>query len=810
MTALWIDAWRGVASRRAATLVAMTGLTLAMAACILAGLLAIAWSDPDPSIPDPERVVVLDFRVDLPGRENAWSTQSPVAFATLLKERGAPLAHLSRFAMDGLDIEHEGRRRPALLLLADPDLVPLLGLRTLSGDLQATLGRHDAVAINQSLLSQLWGRLPAGQALGRRIESHGKVYTVGAVLPDADPRGPFGWTNPMTGNATAWAGYASQANARPEEARSALHEANGRVFARLQPGAQAGQVGGWMREAFVASAQYARLPAEWKARPDIVQFRAVPLTRLPFEGETNALRWSLLGAVSGASALLLALAAFNTMNLQVAVLLQRQRETALRRSLGADGLQLLRLWGLEALIPLAGAAAAALLLAWWCAPAVANWVDLAPAHPFADPMPGRVLLGLALGVALLLPLTIGWPAWTALRRAPAPALQGRTASEGPWGRRVRQGLLTLQLSGALLLLALAGVMALQQRHLLQADRGYETHNRLWLGVLVDPERVPDMSGFVGALERHPAVTRWAYSNLRPSGDMWGPKEWFVGPGGERQMLRVSTVSPRFFDTWAMRVLAGQPRTGEGEVHVVIDAKAARALGFASPQAAVGEIVRGGGDSLHEGVEPRRVVAVIHDVKLETAREPALPQAFVLSDNPQWDLTLHGPELRVLRQAVADTWRAHGPPLEHRVASADELRADVYRQESQLTTALAAVALLSVAVAMLGAYALVADTLRRRRTELVLCRLHGAGPGAIARRVAAEFAWPLAAAAAIALPLAAALGTHYVDGFVDRVDVFVGVALPLAVASLVTPAVTALAALRHLRIALKLQPGEALR
>ena len=122
-------------------------------------------------------------------------------------------------------------------------------------------------------------------------------------------------------------------------------------------------------------------------------------------------------------------------------------------------------------MPLILSAGAALLVTWWLAPTVANWLRLPPELPVADPVPLAALVGLLATVGAMLPVTLGAPAWNALRRPPATALQGRTASEGPWGRRVRQGLLGVQLGGALLLLALAGVLSLQQRHLLQVETG---------------------------------------------------------------------------------------------------------------------------------------------------------------------------------------------------------------------------------------------------------------------------------------------------------------------------------------------------
>jgi putative ABC transport system permease protein len=812
MKALLLDALRSLHSRRGPTLVVAGGLMLAMTTCLLVAMLAIALSQTDPAIPEPDRVVLLDFKRNLPGQPSPWSTASPSSFATMLKERHVPLDLISRAVFDGMDISNQGRLQPAYLLMADPDLVPLLGIKALRGNVRSVLMQHDGIAITVDLVRKLWGELPLEQAVGRRVESYGTFYTVTAVIPDPDPRSPLWDANPMVGNAMAIVGYDSQAQASrmTDESRNAIYSVNSRVFARLRPGVPVDQIGGWMREAFMANPLYAQLPAEWKANREAAFFRGITLTRLPFEGAENELRWRLVGAVAAASVLLLILAAFNCMNLQTANLLQRQRETALRISVGADAAHLLRLWGMEVLLSLLLAAAGALLAAWWLAPAVANFMALSPARLMARSVLLPMALALAIIVLVLLPLTLSLPAWMALRRAPAPALQGRTASEGPWGRRIRQGLLTLQLSGAFLLLSLAGVLAVQQHHLLHADRGFDTHNRLWLGVLVNPELVPSVDPFLAALDRDPAVQHWGFSDSQPVSDTRGRMEMHVSSSQHKQVLRVTTVSPGFFDTYGMTILAGKPHVAPGEANLVIDAKAARLLGFASPDAAIGELLRGGGDFLKEGPDVRRIVAVVKDVKLESAREPALPQAFLLSEKTQWDLTIHGADLGVLRQTVEELWKAYGPHLVYDIQSADALRADVYRQEQQMTTMLAAVAILAVGVAMLGAYTLVADTLRRRRTELVLHRLHGAGDFAVVRQVAVEFAIPLLVSAAVSLPLAAWLGKSYLAGFVDRVGSGTGIALPILAASAAILGITAVAALRHIRQALAIQPVEALK
>lgn len=805
-----LDAWRSLRRRTGPTAVTVGGLMVAMAACFVVALLAIAMAAPDPSIHDPDRVVLLDFKGNIPGQPIGWFTGGPVAFGPMLKDRKVPLDLISRSTSNGLDINMNGRLHPTFLLIADPDLVPLLGLRSLYGDLRAALTRFDGIAITPGVVRELWGDLPPERAMGRRFESDGVFYTVAAIIPDFDTRSPVGRASPMVGDRKAMVGYDTQGGARTEGQRDNIYAYTGRVFARLRPGVSLDQIGGWMREAFEANPKYTELPAEWKANGrQAAFFRGVTLTQLPFEGDDNIRLWRLLGAVGAASALLLVLAAFNCMNLQTANLLQRQRETALRRSLGADGAQLLRLWGTEVLLTLLVAAAGAVLLAWWAAPSIANWIGFWGKEFVADPIPLRALLGLAATVPVLLVFVLAPPAWRALRRMPAPALQGRTMSEGPWGRRTRQALLTLQLSGAVAMLLLAGVLTLQQRYLMQADRGFETQNRLWFGFMVNPDKVPNLDAFVAALGRHPAIKSWSFGGGYSMIENGAIDPW-VGESNHKQVMRLSTVSPSFFETYGMTIIAGAPRVGNGEMNVVIDAKAARGLGFATPQAAVGALVRGGSGMMQEGDVPKRVVAIVKDVKLESARDEAMPQGFELSDATQWDISVYGPDMAALRKAMDDLWKTHGPGLPYAMESADTLRGLVYKQERQMTTMLTAVAFLAVGVAMLGAYALVSDSLRRRRTELVLHRLHGAWHAAIVKVVMSEFVVPLLVGLAVGLSLGAWLGARYLSGFVDRVDLVTGIAGPMLTACVAILIVVALAATRHVRQALTIQPVEVLK
>ena len=344
-----------------------------------------------------------------------------------------------------------------------------------------------------------------------------------------------------------------------------------------------------------------------------------------------------------------------------------------------------------------------------------------------------------------------------------------------------------------------------------ADRGFHLENRLLMDTWAGPADAPLLVPLVEEITHHSAVTHWAFSSMVPPWGARGTMENYrrAGEAGGAT-LKVASVSDGFFDTYGIRVLAGDPRAPlHGEAGVVLDAEAVRLLGFATAKAAVGELLLGGGDFQQAGQQPQRVLAVISTVKLETGRDVAQPRVFLITENYQPFLTLYGPDPVKLRATVEQLWQKHHLPFFYMLDEVSVQSRVAYQQEAQLAGTLGAVALLAVAVAAAGAYALVADTLRRRRTELVLRRLHGARHRDISMQVLGEFTVPLLVAAVVGLPLAGGLGMFYLSGFVDRMDPAVGVGLPLLLAGIVTVCVTALAAWRHVRLALALQPIEAL-
>ncbi|UUZ56154.1 hypothetical protein LP419_13025 [Massilia sp. H-1] len=159
------------------------------------------------------------------------------------------------------------------------------------------------------------------------------------------------------------------------------------------------------------------------------------------------------------------------------------------------------------------------------------------------------------------------------------------------------------------------------------------------------------------------------------------------------------------------------------------------------------------------------------------------------------------------QAVETLWKQYFPNEALSMQRARVLFDLDYADDLRVAKMLAASTLIAIAIAAFGIYVLAAYGTQRRRREIVLRKLYGAGRGAIARLVGREFLVLIVASAVIALPVAALVTERYLAGFAERAPVHGWTLLLAFVAAAV---IAQLSTLRHLLVAVRLRPAEALR
>jgi predicted permease len=288
-------------------------------------------------------------------------------------------------------------------------------------------------------------------------------------------------------------------------------------------------------------------------------------------------------------------AAANTATLLLLRMLSRGREMGVRQALGAGRWRLVRGALLEGLVLSLLGAAGGLVIGLGLTPLLATW--LAPGAVDALPGLDLALVCALAGLAVLLGLALGAaPAWVISRLAPQSVLQQR----GPFsGGSVRLGrvLIVLQLALSVVLIAVAGALALDLRRLLNAPLGYARESVLATFFNFDAAGIASgqqpavMARLRAAAESSPQVKAAGFA---ASGALSGSRShsgtYFRGAGvnqPKNSQIQHETIDEHYFNAMGMALVRGRnfaatDKEGGPRVAIITQRLAREVFGDADP------------------------------------------------------------------------------------------------------------------------------------------------------------------------------------------------------------------------------------
>ncbi|QGZ40513.1 FtsX-like permease family protein [Pseudoduganella flava] len=786
--------WRMLLREPGFSIVTVLGLAGACAAAfLLLGYVRYCF-DYDSHVPDAARVALVKQRINWFPRPE-WDVRALLPLAGVARESGmvehaagvAPVRQPLRVGTALNDID---------LWAVDPAFAQVFGIVPVAGDLMAALTRPEGLAVTRDAARRLFGT-DAG-ILHRTVHVGSEPLQVLAVLPDVPANSTTRWealTGPLS-------------RARPAAERTVAPDwKRGAVYLKLKPSADAGMLEALLQQAVDASPFEQRFRARAIGRTMQGAGTEVKLLALPdayFDPDLAASRaggrygkLSVVLGLAGVAVLILALAVTNHVNLATVRAQQRQRESGLRKLLGASAPRVAaQFWAESTLVALL-AAVLGLMLAWLLLPTFAMLVDRELEGMFSPAAVGCALVG-----ALVVGALAGtWPALVAVRVRPAAALAGRDNSETRGGLWLRRGLTVLQSATAIALGALTIAVGWQTWFASHADPGFDP-SRLVTVDLPDGVPPPAAQAFADAVRALPLAGGVALSGEAIGRDGNKIVQGFTTRDGRDLRLEIKIVAPEFFAVYGIRPLFGrlfgtavdQP----GGDALVLNTAAATALGYAAPQDAVGRAPFAG-----EGT----VVGIAPDVRHQSLRQAPGPIVYVLRKGYSVLTLRTGAGMEDVEHALAPLWQRWFPDRIMAMQPAASLFAANYGDDERLVKILAAGSMLALGLAAFGIYVLAAYSVHRHRRQIVLRKLHGASRAAIARLLAREFAGLLAAGALIGLPVAWLAIERYLAGFAERAPLG---QWPLVLATALAATVALLATTRHGVAALRLPPIAALR
>lgn len=583
--------------------------------------------------PDPDSLVSL-FETDARRGQERGSHSYPNFMD--LRAQNTSFERVASY--HGSDYVLTGRGEPARLeaSVATADLFPLLGVAPVLGrnfspdeDKPSETGR--VVILSHSLFQNRFNG--DASVLNQPITLNGVSFTVVGVMP-------AGFEFPIQNDPVElWTTIAGDAAGKePITAQRGAHFLQ--VIGRLKPAVTMEQA-----QADI-TAIGSRLEQQYPNTNTNKSLR-VESALSTLVGDVRPALLVMLGAV----AVVLLIACVNVANLLLARATSRHREMAIRSALGASRLRVIRQLLTESvLLSLVGGAVGLILAVWWSDLLVALGKEDIP-RALQVRIDWRVL-GFTAGVSLLTGLIFGLaPALHSAKTELVESLKegGRGSSEGTRLIKLRNVLVVVELTAAVVLLAIAGLLIQSFWRLQKVNSGLQPENVLTFNVGL-PEVKYDYKkqaqffiDLKDRLESKPGVQ--AVSSILPlplSGDRFGISFEIEGrPVAPKDQPSADffTTGVGYFHAMGIPIIKGRDfdqRDQHGSTPVIIVTETF-ARQFFPNEDPIGKRIRPGISTIDNEEAPmREIIGVVGDVRnrtLNTAPKPAyyVPQAQVPFD-----------------------------------------------------------------------------------------------------------------------------------------------------------------------------------
>jgi len=402
--------------------------------------------------PEAERLVFLWTEVP---KQNIKERASAYANFSEWRDQNKSFEDLAVFDPTAVTLTGAAEPEGVMSVRASANLFPLLGMAPLLGrtfTAEEEQQKARVVVLSHGLWQRRFGASP--NILGQTLEIDGVSSEVIGVMPE---HFQFSRENtPMWEPHTLFPDWEAQ--------KAQRGTGSWQVVGRLKANVS-------LAQAQTEMSDIARRLEQ--AYPDVNKGLGINLVpfQLQFTGSNVRLAlWILFGAV----VFVLLIACANAANLMLARGIAREREMAVRLALGAGRLRLIRQLLTESALLALLAGAVGLLIARWGIQALLSFSPPNIRHLDSVAIDAKVLAFTSV-VALLTSLLFGLaPALKISQTQPGAALkEGRSASGGLSGRRLRGLLLITEFSLAVLLLAGAGLLLRSFSKLQAVDPGFD-------------------------------------------------------------------------------------------------------------------------------------------------------------------------------------------------------------------------------------------------------------------------------------------------------------------------------------------------
>ncbi|MEP6596480.1 MAG: ABC transporter permease [Ginsengibacter sp.] len=638
----------------------------------------------------------------------------------------------------------------------EPSFLKIFGFSLASGNPATALQMPNTMIVTKTTAQKFFG---TADAVGKVIAmDKGGNFTITGVLNDLPGKSHISFD--------AYASYASVAQMEKD---------------KLLPGNSTN----WY--AFQASYTYVLLKKGFKTSTLIQQLKPISdeLNRQNKEGKAgfeiqpinkitpgrsdldnnigSGTSWTKLYFEISVSLIILLAACFNYTNLTIARALTRAKEVGVRKIVGAKRYQVFIQYVVESIL----LALFALAFAWLLLSFIVNYAPFNDDYEFI-PSAFRynaVLVFWSLCFAIFTGLLAGTvPAWILSAFKPLRVLKNLSTAKILGKISVQKTLIVFQYSLSLVIIIFLFVFYKQFSFMSASDSGFKKNNVLILALNGSNENI--ISQKISAISGVKSVSATSASFSKHfqgmSSPVWMNNKQHAFP------LNYYYADEHFIPSLNFNIIAGKnfpPESGRtGEQYIIINEKAATALGFKDYEKAVGQKLWITDSTRLE------ITGVLKDFNYESAGKSVAPLAFRNKKDAYNYLYIEtgGKNKQALTGRIEQAWKTFMPSQPVSISWLDE---EINKSNSQLATIslLGYLAFMAIAIASLGLLGLVIYTVEVKRKEISIRKIIGADKGQLIRMLSRGFIKLLFIAGLIAMPIGYIAGFLFLQGFASRVN-----------------------------------------
>ncbi|MCJ8211395.1 ABC transporter permease [Mucilaginibacter sp. RS28] len=482
---------------------------------------------------------------------------------------------------------------------------------------------------------------------------------------------------------------------------------------------------------------------------------------LEVEGQGNSEHVRIFSIVA---IFILLIAAFNYMNLSTALAAQRAKEVGLRKTIGANKLQLVIQFMSESFMVTLLSLVVGLVIAWACLP-LFNEISSKniTLNLFTPKLIGELVL-LALVITFLSGL---YPAFLLSSYQPVAVLKGLKAvkTNKPF---LRNGLVILQFAISVVLIISTMVVNYQLKFIQGRNIGYSKENLMYVEVPAAGDLKSNYERLKATLPQQLQGIDYTITDHLPTYLTTGTTNvmWSGKKPKEQTVFPHIGADAKFLQTFKMQLLTGRTFNDDSKAdagNYLLNEAAVKLMGM-TPDRAIGQLISSNG-------HPGMVIGVVKNFNFKPVQQAIEPLILRHTDRAGFlVIRIPGNNSSAMVNKLKGAFQDLYPNYPFNYGFVDEDINHLYLSEQRMGKLFNAFSAISIIISCLGLFGLATFTTQQRLKEIGVRRVLGASTASIVTLLSKDLVKLVMFALFIAFPVAWIMMNKWLDNYTYRIAI----------------------------------------